>query len=373
MGWDDSPTTSTSDIYFTGWDNNKISGWDNPVRIDIVDAFQFTVTTAGADTFQLPIYSGGTYNFAVDWGDGNSDTIMAYDDAAANHSYTGAGTFTVRIVGTITGWRFANAGDKDLIREIQAWGCLNLGNNESYFRGCSNLTITATDVLDLTNTTSMSSALRACPALTTVPSMNDWDVSSVTSMLSMFYQCTLFNQDISSWDTSSVTNMGSMFREATAFDQDISGWDVSNVANFSFMLRFTPFNQDISSWVVSSATTMQNMFRDATSFNQDLSGWTTTLLENTVETFRGAISFDQDLGGWDIADLTNASSMFLGVTLSTANYDALIIGWEGQTEKPNVTFHAGNSVLTLGGAAEAARDALVANGWTITDSTGVHT
>jgi len=32
-------------------------------------------------------------------------------------------------------------------------------------------------------------------------------------------------------------------------------------------------------------------------------------------------------------------NMFNGATLSTANYDALLIGWEAQTLQPNVNFH----------------------------------
>jgi len=92
-----------------------------------------------------------------------------------------------------------------------------------------------------------------------------------------------------------------------------------------------------------------------------------------IAALQGATSFDQDLGVWDISSLTKASSLLLGVTLSTANYDATIIAWEAQSHQSNVVADFGYSVLTTGGAAEAARDALVADGWTITDSTGVHT
>jgi len=56
-----------------------------------------------------------------------------------------------------------------------------------------------------------------------------------------------------------------------------------------------------------------------------------------------------------------------GGELSTVNYDALLIAWEGQVEPINMTPHFGTSKYTAGGAAAAARAALVANGWTITD------
>ena len=78
--------------------------------------------------------------------------------------------------------------------------------------------------------------------------IGDWDVSSVTSMASMFSHKTAFNQDLSKWDVSSVKTMNSMFYEASAFNQDLSKWDVSAV------------------------TDMKGMFYGASSFNRELSG-----------------------------------------------------------------------------------------------------
>jgi hypothetical protein len=58
-------------------------------------------------------------------------------------------------------------------------------------------------------------------------------------------------------------------------------------------------------------------------------------------------------------------SMFLNVTLSTANYDALLIGWASQPLSINVFFNGGNSKYCAGAAARQS----ITNtyGWTITD------
>src|SRR5262249_46334986 len=146
----------------------------------------------------------GTYNFTAQWGDGNQSTITAYNQAAVTHTYASAGTYTVTITGTIKGFQFSGSGDGPKLLNISGWGPLNLGNGGNYFSGASNLTITATDNLDLTGTTTLTYAFNNCASLTTVPSMNSWNTSAVTDMSYMFYGTSLFNQNIGSWDTSSV-------------------------------------------------------------------------------------------------------------------------------------------------------------------------
>jgi hypothetical protein len=87
--------------------------------------------------------------------------------------------------------------------------------------------------------------------------------------------------------------------------------------------------------------------------------------------FSGCVDFNQDLRGWDISSATDISYMLFNVTLSTANYDALLIGWSTlsneETKIPtNLSFHAGNSKYSSAG--QAARNILTGTyGWTITD------
>jgi surface protein len=89
--------------------------------------------------------------------------------------------------------------------------------------------------------------------------ISSWDVSNVTDMYSMFYNCYEFDQDIGYWDVSNVTNMNDMFSGAYLFNQDIGDWDVSNVTDMGGMFNqcsviigntFGFFNQDLSSWKV---------------------------------------------------------------------------------------------------------------------------
>ena len=183
-----------------------------------------------------------------------------------------------------------------------------------------------------------------------------WDVSNVTYMYTLFQDASSFNQDISNWDVSNVTSMGNMFFNATSFNQDISNWDVSNVAIIGGMFwNASSFNQPIGNWDVSNVLAVNFMFYNATSFNQDISNW-------------------------DITNITSEYNGYFmgGATLSTANYDNLLISWaakmlvaypggSGYNISPSWSF--GNSVHTIGGDAETAKNTLVNTfNWTIIDA-----
>jgi len=73
---------------------------------------------------------------------------------------------------------------------------------------------------------------------------------------------------------------------------------------------------------------------------------------NMRSMFTDASAFNQNLGTWDVTSLIDATNMFLNIALSTANYDALLIGWDAQVLQPGVAFSGGNSTFCN---AEAAR------------------
>ena len=84
---------------------------------------------------------------------------------------------------------------------------------------------------DVSNVTNMRCMFFDCGELKSVGDLSNWDVSNVTDMSGMFYECNelKFIGDISKWNVSNVTNMCSMFDECKSFNQDLSCWNVSNV------------------------------------------------------------------------------------------------------------------------------------------------
>jgi surface protein len=228
--------------------------------------------TSNSNQITLPLTNTGTYNFEVDWGDGETHTITTWDQAETTHTYAADGVYEVKITGIVTEFRFQNAGDKNKLVDVIQWGGIVFSDVTNMFEGCSNLSISATDAPDLSVATSMNNMFRSATNFNS--DIGHWDTSNITSMFGTFVFASYFNQDIGGWNTSNVTDMGSMFGVATRFNQDISGWNTSSVTSMRNMFQSaTNFNQDISGWDISNVSNISYMFMWASSFNQDLSVW----------------------------------------------------------------------------------------------------
>ncbi|WP_421764969.1 BspA family leucine-rich repeat surface protein [Ekhidna sp.] len=326
-------------------------------------------TTATNESITIPTFSGETYDYIVDWGDGTFESITT--DASPSHTYTTAGTHTISISGTFPRIHFNNTGDFDKIQTIEQWGDIAWTSFEGAFESCLNLTSNASDAPDLSGVTSLSQMFRGSSFNGAV---NAWDVSSITDMSELFL-ATNFNQPLDGWDVSNVIDMRGMFFGNFTFNQDIGDWDVSAVTNMSNMFNgASSFNQDLSLWGVGLVTNMAGMF-SGTAFNQDVGGWDVSAVRDMSLMFNSS-SFNQDLGDWDISGVVadggatsfSMSQMFDGSGMSTDNYDATLLGWADDNAGTQ-TIPAG---ITLGAdglnfcGSEAARDELLnTHGWTI--------
>lgn len=294
----------------------------SPTPAAAEDYFLITVKTDNSGTsasnqFTLPTFSGETYNYCIDE-DNNGIWYVTGSSSSVTCTYPSAGTYTLRIGGTFPRIYFNGSGDAQKILSVEQWGAIPWSSMENAFSGCTNLMINATDAPNLSN---------------------------VTSLQGMFEFCTAFNQPIGHWNTSHVTNMAGLFYGAINFNQDISTWDTGNVTNMADMFaQAQVFNQPIGSWNTGSVTTMSQMFY-------------------------AALAFDQDIATWNVEQVSNMANMLSGGRLSNAHYDALLIGWNAQNLKSNVSFHAGTSRYTSSAAVSARATMVSSSGdnWTITD------
>ncbi|MDD4353610.1 MAG: BspA family leucine-rich repeat surface protein [Candidatus Nanoarchaeia archaeon] len=270
------------------------------------------------DQLTLPLPYGGIYNFTVNWGDGSSGEVTSYNDPDASHTYSQLGEYNISINGTIEGFRFyVMHSDRFEILNIRQWGNLKLGDLGYYFYGCKNLTISATDLLNTTGMTNMIHAF-AQTNISSVPNIENWDMSKVTSFSAMFYEAIYFNDNINEWDTSSATDMSWLFCRDYAFNQPLNNWNTSSVTN------------------------MRNMFASVSRFNYDITNWDVSKVGSMFYMFDGASSFNQNIGLWNVSSVSTMYNMKTFNTYTTPIYDQILEGWSSLPYlQYDVPMHAG--------------------------------
>ncbi|MGB0521971.1 MAG: BspA family leucine-rich repeat surface protein [Flammeovirgaceae bacterium] len=284
--------------------------FDGDIQLCVDDAFETTwETTSNGESITIPTNSAYTYSYTVDWGDGTLETNFTGD---ATHTYTTAGTYTVKIDGNFPAIYFHGGGDRLKIKTIEQWGRIVWEDLSHAFNGCNGLAVNATDAPDL----------------------------------------------------SQVTSLNNLFKNTGNLTGDLSNWDVSTIQNFAFCFNGSNYNQDISSWDVSNGEGFFGMFWNAPRFNQDISGWNTASAQNFGNMFVNAVDFDQNLGSWKLSTVTNLANMFNNSGMSIARYDSTLIGWASQGPNPNLTLGADGLAYCIGATA---RQALIDNfTWTFT-------
>lgn len=321
--------------------------------------FRILVNTANAgvsnsDQFN---FTGALGDYDVEVWDSTGttllETITGLSNAATITIAAGAGTYELRVYAAATNGfnqiSFSNGGDKDKLIEVRNWGNIVWSSIANMFYGCSNLTsITSIVTPDLSNVTVAASFARNCTSLTTLD-VSNWNTTNITNIVYFVAGCSsLTTLDVSNWNTSNVTTFFSFVRSCTNLTAlDVSNWNTSKVESFgSFAISCGSLTTlDVSNWNTSNVTNFEGFARLCPNLT-DIIG---------IENF-------------DISSVTVFGLWLQGTTLPTSRYDQLLIKYEAQAPNTGLSFNAGNSTYTAGGAAEAARYNLINTyGWTITD------
>ena len=231
-----------------------------------------------------------------------------------------------------------STGDDEKLYNIEDWDVSNIVDMRSLFYGAQAFNADISN-WDTSNVVSMSSMF--CGASAFSADIGRWDTSNVTDMGGMFGDAMSFNADIGGWNTSNVTNMRDMFLKAKSFNADIGGWNTSRVTNMRGMFdEALKFNQDISSWDTSEVADMSYMFADAHTFNADISGWNTSKVTNMSSMFMNAGSFNADISSWNTSKVADMGFMFA----DASNFKADISSWDTSNVTNMVAMFYGASI-----------------------------
>ena len=133
---------------------------------------------------------------------------------------------------------------------------------------------------------------------------------------------------------------------------------------------------DVTRWDTSAMTNIGFMFVDNTNLSDfDPSGWDVSSVTNMNSIFKNCMNLDFSLANWDLSSATNIKFIFRNQTgggttgISTANYDATLIGWAANPNTPDslTTDFGGSKYTETNTLVSSSRSTLEQKGWTITD------
>ncbi len=104
--------------------------------------------------------------------------------------------------------------------------------------------------VDITGITSMNN-LFINSKRTNWDGLEDWDMSRVLSVQSMFQNCPHFNVNLDKWNLESCENIQDMFKNCTSFNQPIAWWEFKDrIRNASGLFEnCTSFNQPLDNFL----------------------------------------------------------------------------------------------------------------------------
>jgi hypothetical protein len=193
--------------------------------------------------------------------------------------------------------------------------------------------------------------------------------------------------DLTGWDMSNAEVLFGVFANNTqpvTITYDISGW----YRTLRKVRSMRAFLQDTTNVIIDlsefrgcrKVETWYRCFDNCTVGLGDIQGIEYLRITDSATTINGMFrNSDVDISNvdftqWDVRNVTDGTEFMLnGPTMTTEQYDALLIAWSQLPVQPGVTWHFGSAQYTSGGAAEAARDILTGapNNWIITDGGSV--
>ena len=326
---------------------------------------KWDTTQAGSadDTIVLPLVADGTYDFYIDWGDGNRDTITGHDQPEVTHQYSDTGIYTIQLVANdMIGWQFNDSGDDDKLVEIMEWGPLRfVSDDTNLFKGCSNLTLSTTSNPPFN--ADAAGMFQDCSSLTgTGGDILNWDVGSVTGMDFMLAGCTSLDADLSNWDVSAVKSaegfMSGAGLSTMNYDRVLSGWSSQSVqsgVNISFGdTRYSKESGEVFRDLLTSASTGWNISDGGMTqlvIPRFVTTWDTTKTDsshspsNTLVRFpivpNGSYDFFIDWGdGTEKQNITsyndsNKNHAYSSPGIYTITVTGLISGWRSMPDRTN--------------------------------------
>ncbi|ATW62777.1 putative tail protein [Synechococcus phage S-CBWM1] len=311
------------------------------------DAFAFTINMASAGTYTL--LTADAVNYAVNWGDGSSETGITSNNKT--HAYAAAGDYQIQVTSTVACRFYMNNNATERLRtktvDYSTFSGTAAGNSlASAWYGCSSLT-SFPALPDTSLVTTFFAAWADCSSLTSFPALPD--TSQVTNFSAAWYNCSSLTSFPALPDTSLVTNFGSTWSGCSSLTSFPALPNTSQVTSFQ------------AAWRDCSSLTSFPALPDTSKATDFGSAWygcssLTSFPANQFDT-TGTLAANAFTGAFQNCALTAASIENILTSLVTNGQSGKTLSLQGGT-------NAGASTWTP--AAVTAYDTLISRDWSIT-------
>ena len=248
---------------------------DNDISIKVALRLKIKtdiIANSANDQFLLPLISGNSYDFQIDWGDGTPLEHITSATSLTPHTFTqGPGEYILNIIGEVNGFKFDPYVVDDIILDdaLKIIEILDLGNTPNYnrlkfgssansaFANCSNMANNSIVGPDTSNTTDFSLFYYNCSNITSIPYM---DVSQGTNYSGMFKQCGKLSNIPSSLVFGKATNVTEMFSRCSDL-VEFPYIDTELCESFYEFAHNCPTVREIPHYDTSSCTSFNRAFR----------------------------------------------------------------------------------------------------------------
>ena len=318
--------------------NRDISTWTNTQNVTTT-ALMFQSTTA--------FNNGGVDMSNMDWSGNLSFNRMFNNANGMNAKVDGWILNTDPSAEIDMQFMFVNA---DVFnQDVTSWNFERVYRTESMFNRTSGQNaFNNGDVdmigLDLSNCTNLDRMLKNADKFNV--KVDNWtfntSVGATVTMIEMFEETDIFNQDISSWGTTTtnVIDTREMFRNAVKFnngEQPMEAMDWSSNQDFYGMFNLaSSFNASVSNWIINTTPTedvdMQNLFNQASVFNKEISSWDFDRVDTTRSMFSNALMFNNGNLPFSTQNFSNVST-FQNMFFNAEAFNVSVADWMFSTTK----------------------------------------
>jgi len=288
------------------------------------DAFTGMITkwTVTADDLDVNLHGqeATTFNYDVDWGDGQEETGITSDNKT--HTYASEGTYTVKISGQFGGFRMGGSTTQSALVEFVQWGTeTTIEALYQMFSGCGNMVYSATDnpTIVLNSGASYDNRIdqmfRYCTSVTSL-NLSGWSIGNANLVVYGTYcfdGCTnLEYLNISNWSFTNANQFQYFFR------------NVGNLTTNGCELIWNDGGGDMNN--------LQYLFQNAKLTSLTMNNFTLTNTGISLNNICSGVEFldeSLDLSGWSgTSGITNLTYAFRNMNLtSTTEYTLNLSGW----------------------------------------------